>query len=86
MVFLLPQRPKPSRLAAPQVIPASWLRLFSPGEVNQLLGGGDAAGLDVDDMQAHAQYRWVWYQTVQRGTAWYCKMQGRYSSTILGYV
>ncbi|KAL4858841.1 E3 ubiquitin-protein ligase UPL7 [Chlorella vulgaris] len=39
-----------------RVIPASWLRLFSPGEVNQLLGGGDAAGLDVDDMQAHAQY------------------------------
>ncbi|PRW44359.1 E3 ubiquitin- ligase UPL7 [Chlorella sorokiniana] len=39
-----------------RVIPASWLRLFSPREVNQLLGGGEAAALDIDDMQAHAVY------------------------------
>lgn len=39
-----------------KVIPPPWLRLFSPREVNQLLGGGEAAVLDVDDMQAHAQY------------------------------
>ncbi|EFN55183.1 hypothetical protein CHLNCDRAFT_23742 [Chlorella variabilis] len=39
-----------------RVIPASWLRLFSPREVNQLLGGGEAAGLNVNDMQAHTQY------------------------------
>ncbi|KAL4428287.1 hypothetical protein ABPG75_002376 [Micractinium tetrahymenae] len=39
-----------------KVIPPAWLRLFSPREVNQLLGGGEAAALDVDDMQAHAQY------------------------------
>lgn len=41
-----------------QVIPAAWLRLFSPREVNQLLGGGEAAALDIDDMQAHTVYRW----------------------------
>lgn len=41
----------------PQVIPSSWLRLFSPREVNQLLGGGDASALDIDDMQAHTVYR-----------------------------
>jgi hypothetical protein len=41
-----------------QVIPASWLRLFSPREVNQLLGGGEGGGvLDVDDMQSHTHYR-----------------------------
>lgn len=40
-----------------QVIPSSWLRLFSPREVNQLLGGGEASALDIDDMQAHAVYR-----------------------------
>ena len=44
--------------AALQVIPASWLRLFSPREINQLLGGGEGGGvLDVDDMQAHTHYR-----------------------------
>ena len=30
---------------AAQVILASWLRLFSPGEVNQLLSGGEGGGL-----------------------------------------
>jgi hypothetical protein len=40
-----------------QVIPASWLRLFSPREVSQLLGGGEAAALDLEDMQAHVHYR-----------------------------
>ncbi|KAI7846263.1 hypothetical protein COHA_000243 [Chlorella ohadii] len=39
-----------------QVIPSSWLRLFSPREVNQLLGGGEAAALNIDDMQAHTVY------------------------------
>jgi hypothetical protein len=43
--------------ARPQVIPSAWLRLFSPKEVNQLLGGGEAAALDVEDMQAHTRYR-----------------------------
>eukprot|EP00887_Chlorella_sp_A99_P004884 scaffold4.g4884.t1 len=42
-----------------QVIPPAWLRLFSAGEVNQLLGGGEGGLVDVDDMQAHAQYRRV---------------------------
>ena len=31
--------------AAAQVVPAPWLRLFSPGEVNQLLSGGEGGGL-----------------------------------------
>lgn len=58
-----PAPPSPAP-APPQVIPPPWLRLFSPREVNQLLGGGEAAVLDVDDMQAHAQYRWC--SAVQR--------------------
>ena len=36
------------------MIPAPWLRLFSPVEVNQLLSGGEGGGLDADDMRAHA--------------------------------
>ena len=43
-----------------QVIPPPWLRLFSPAEVNQLLGGGEGGEIDVRDMQAHAQYRQVY--------------------------
>ena len=40
-----------------QVIPAAWLRLFSPDEVNQLLAGGvGGGGLDLADMRAHAVY------------------------------
>lgn len=40
-----------------QVIPAAWLRLFSPAEVNQLLAGGvGGGGLDLADMRAHAVY------------------------------
>ena len=39
-----------------QVIPASWLRLFNPGEVNQLLSGGEGGGLDAADMRVHARY------------------------------
>jgi hypothetical protein len=38
------------------VLPPAWLRLFSPGEVNQLLGGGEGAGVDVADMRRHAHY------------------------------
>ena len=41
---------------APQVIPAAWLRLFSPSELNQLLGGGDSKGLDIADLEAHTTY------------------------------
>ena len=39
-----------------QVIPASWLRLFNPKELNELIGGGEAGLLDVDDMAAHTKY------------------------------
>ena len=42
--------------AAAQVIPVPRLRLLSPGEVNQLLSGGEGGGLDADDTRAHAQY------------------------------
>ena len=39
-----------------QVIPSSWLRLFNPLEVNQLLAGGQGGGVDVADLQKHTQY------------------------------
>ena len=39
-----------------QVIPASWLKMFNPLEVNELLGGGESGALNVQDMAAHAQY------------------------------
>ena len=32
------------------VLPPSWLRLFSPSELNQLISGGLDTGVDVDDM------------------------------------
>lgn len=41
-----------------QVIPPSWLRLFSPSELNQLLGGGEGGDIDVADMIRYTQYRW----------------------------
>ncbi|KAL3151218.1 hypothetical protein ABBQ38_013059 [Trebouxia sp. C0009 RCD-2024] len=39
-----------------QVIPPSWLKLFNPQEVNQLLGGGENEVVDVTDMAAHTCY------------------------------
>ena len=39
-----------------QVIPASWLRLFDPREVNQLVGGGASGDIDVTDLQQHSAY------------------------------
>ena len=44
----------PLRVA--QVVPAAWLRLFNPAEVNELLSGGAGGGADADDMRAHATY------------------------------
>lgn len=41
-----------------KVIPPSWLRLFSPSELNQLLGGGEGGDIDVADMIRYTQYRW----------------------------
>ena len=38
-----------------QVIPVSFLRLFSVGEVNELLAGAAEAGVDVQDLKAHTQ-------------------------------
>lgn len=32
------------------VLPPSWLRMFSPSELNQLISGGLDTGVDVDDM------------------------------------
>jgi hypothetical protein len=32
------------------ILPPSWLRLFSPSELNQLISGGLDTGVDVDDM------------------------------------
>ena len=42
--------------AMAQVIPAAWLRLFNPAEVNELLSGGASGGADAEDMRAHATY------------------------------
>ena len=39
-----------------QVIPGSWLRLFDPREVNQLVGGGASGDIDVADLQQHSAY------------------------------
>lgn len=39
-----------------QAIPASWLRLFSAPEVNQLLAGGRGGTIDVADMRVHTHY------------------------------
>ena len=44
-----------SRLTA-QVIPVAWLRLFTPAELNQLLGGGQSGRIDVDDLRRHTEY------------------------------
>jgi hypothetical protein len=32
------------------VLAPSWLRMFSPSEINQLISGGQGGGVDVDDM------------------------------------
>ena len=45
-----------STLCMVQVIPASWLRLFDPREVNQLVGGGASGDIDVNDLQQHSAY------------------------------
>jgi ubiquitin-protein ligase E3 B/ubiquitin-protein ligase E3 C len=34
-----------------QVVPLSWLHLFSPKELNEVVGGGTAGELDVEDMK-----------------------------------
>lgn len=39
-----------------RVLPPAWLRLFSPREVNQLLGGGEGGDIDVEDMKRYTQY------------------------------
>jgi ubiquitin-protein ligase E3 B/ubiquitin-protein ligase E3 C len=33
------------------IIPRHWFRMFSAGELNQLISGGKEGGLDVEDMQ-----------------------------------
>ena len=45
-----------STICLVQVIPASWLRLFDPREVNQLVGGGAGGDIDVTDLQQHSAY------------------------------
>lgn len=39
-----------------QVLPPHWLRMFSAGEVNQLLGGGTGGDWDVDDLRRYTHY------------------------------
>jgi len=39
-----------------QVVPLSWLTLFSPKELNEVVGGGTAGDLDVEDMRSHTKY------------------------------
>ena len=38
------------------VIPLSWLRMFSPREINLLISGEQREGFDVDDLQRNAVY------------------------------
>ena len=39
-----------------QIVPASWLKMFNPLEVNELVGGGESGTLSVQDMAMHTQY------------------------------
>ena len=39
-----------------QVVPPAWLRLFSTQEVAQLLSGGEAGAVSVQDLRQHAAY------------------------------
>lgn len=40
-----------------QVVPASFLHLFSVSEINELLGGGvSTVGIDAADLRAHTKY------------------------------
>ncbi len=39
-----------------QIIPSAWLRLFNVHELNQMLTGGEGGDIEVEDLQAHAQY------------------------------
>jgi hypothetical protein len=39
------------------VLAPSWLRMFSPSEINQLISGGQGGGVDVDDMARCAEQR-----------------------------
>lgn len=32
------------------VLAPTWLRMFSPSEINQLISGGQGGGVDVEDM------------------------------------
>lgn len=39
-----------------QALPPAWLGIFSPREVNLLLGGDGAGALDVEDLRRHTKY------------------------------
>lgn len=38
------------------ILPIEWLRIFSPQEVNNLLGGGEGGALNVEDWRQHCVY------------------------------
>ncbi|KAF6266493.1 hypothetical protein COO60DRAFT_1469979 [Scenedesmus sp. NREL 46B-D3] len=38
------------------LLPPSWLRMFSPSEINQLISGGQGGGVDVEDMARYVKY------------------------------
>ncbi|WIA29294.1 hypothetical protein OEZ86_011799 [Tetradesmus obliquus] len=38
------------------VLAPSWLRMFSPSEINQLISGGQGGGVDVEDMARYVKY------------------------------
>ena len=38
------------------IVPRAWLNMFNQGELGMLIGGGNSEGLDLEDLQAHAQY------------------------------
>ncbi len=61
------------------MIPAPWLRLFNPAEVNELLSGGDSGGADADDMRAHATYSGGYSET-SRTVVMFWQVRGRRST------
>ena len=50
------QAPQQPQLPGMQVVPPAWLRLFSTKEVGQLLSGGEAGAISVQDLRQHTAY------------------------------
>lgn len=38
------------------IVPRAWLNMFNQGELGMLIGGGNAEGLDMADLQHNAEF------------------------------